>query len=122
MSRRSVYGWIAGLALVAELVIGFWVRDRFVRPYLGDVLVAVMLCCLWRFAFPKGSGRMPFGMFLFCAGVEFFQLLRLPDRWGITDTLLGVVLGSTFDWKDIFCYGIGCGLFWIWERSFLEKR
>ena len=30
---------------------------------------------------------------------------------GIAGTALGILLGSTFDWKDILCYGLGCLLF-----------
>lgn len=46
MRRRGPYLLAFLLLLAAETAIGLFVRDRFVRPYLGDVLAAALLCCL----------------------------------------------------------------------------
>ena len=111
MSRRWRYGFMCLGLLAIELVIGLWVRDNFVRPYVGDVLAAVLLCCLWRFLFLGDSKWLPLGIFFGCAAVEGIQLLELPRRFGFEGTFWAVLLGSTFDWKDLICYGIGCALF-----------
>ena len=34
--------------------------------------------------------------------------------------LFSILIGTTFDWKDIACYGVGCvmtGLWEIWMRK-----
>lgn len=38
----------AAVLLLIEIGIALFVHDRFVRPYGGDILVTVLLCCLWR--------------------------------------------------------------------------
>ena len=41
-----------------EGAIAIWVHDRFVRPYMGDVLVAVLVYCfvrIFRPEFPPGG-------------------------------------------------------------------
>ena len=84
---------------------------------MGDVLVTVLLCCLLRSIWPNGSPRLPVWVFGFSAAVECIQLLELPTRLGLESTVLGVILGSTFDWKDLVCYAVGCVLFALAERK-----
>ena len=113
MKKRLIYGSVFLLLLALEICIGAFVRDDFVRPYVGDVLVTVLLCALFRVAVPEKCPWLPLGVFLFAAGVELIQLIPKPALEG---TLLGIAIGSTFDPKDLLCYGIGCALFFLGER------
>ena len=45
---RRWYALAFGLLLLLEALIAVFVHDRFVRPYLGDVLAAVLLYWLRR--------------------------------------------------------------------------
>ena len=97
-----------GLLLV-EICIALFVHDDFIRPYVGDVLVTVLLCCLSRAVLPKLHPALPvFGVSL---AAELWQWLGLTKKLGLDGTVLGVILGATADWKDIMCYGMGCILF-----------
>lgn len=112
MKQRRWYLLCAAALLLTEILIGAFCGG-FVRIYLGDVLVTVLLCCLFRCVFPKGMPWMPAGVFLFSVAVECFQSIHIPALEG---TVLQVILGSTFDGKDLICYGIGCLCFWLVER------
>ena len=101
-----------GLLLV-EICIALFVHDDFVRPYVGDALVTVLLCCLSRAVLPKLHPALPvFGVSL---AAELWQWLGLTKKLGLDGTVLGVILGATADWKDIVCYGMGCLLFSLTE-------
>ena len=39
--------------LCVEILIGAFVHDQFIRPYLGDVLVILLLCCFMRILLPS---------------------------------------------------------------------
>ena len=110
MKKRTPYliGFLVTLAL--EICIGAFVRDSFIRPYVGDVLVTVLLCSLGRTLFPDRFPWLPAAVLVFAAGVECFQLIDIPALDG---TLLGIILGSTFDPADLICYTVGCLLFII---------
>ena len=112
MSMKKRLPYLLGFTavLVIELCIGIFVRDDFVRPYVGDVLVTVLLCCLGRMVFPDRFPWLPAAVFLFAVAVECVQLFSIP---ALEDTVWGVLLGSTFDGADILCYGIGCASFVI---------
>ncbi len=118
-AQRFPYLIAALVILGLEIYIGGWVRDAFIRPYGGDILVAALLCCLWRCVSPKGN---PFGIFLFCVAVELSQLLNLPTLLGIEGTVLAIILGSSFAWLDILCYAAGCAAFYGIEYFFLRRK
>ena len=117
MKKRLPY-LIGFLALLGcEILIGAFVRDAFVRPYLGDVLVTALLCCLVRTLWPEGSKALPVWVFAFSAAVEFSQLWDLPRLLSLEGTLWQVLMGSSFDWRDLLCYAAGCGIFALTERK-----
>ena len=96
-----------------EICIALFVHDAFVRPYVGDVLVTVLLCCLSRVVFPKLHPALPvFGLSL---AAELWQWLGLTKRLGLEGTAFGIILGSTADWRDLVCYTAGCLIFSVAE-------
>lgn len=110
MKRRLPYLIAFLVILTVEVCIGAFVHDRFIRPYVGDILVAVLLCCLAKTVWP----RLPLAalwVLVLCLAAETVQLLDLPARLGLEGTVLEIALGATFDWKDLICYFLGCTLF-----------
>ena len=115
--KRIAYG-IATVALfVVELLIALFMHDDFIRPYVGDVLVVVLIYTFVRIFLPKGIRLLPLYIFSFAAGVEVLQYFRIAEVLGLSENrILSVVIGSVFDWKDIVCYGVGCGLLGLYEH------
>ena len=116
--------FVVGLATAVgfEILIGKYVHDAFIRPYVGDVLVVVAVYLLARAIWPKGHPWLALWVFLFAALVECMQGLGWGNLPVIRDSrLLRVMLGSTFDWRDLLCYAVGCGIIALAER-FMEKR
>lgn len=111
MRARAGYALAAVVLLVCEVLIALYVRDDFLRPYGGDILVTALLCCLLRAAVPARIPYLPFWVFLFAAAVEMAQALGIasliPQGW----TVVRVAVGSSFSVWDIVCYAAGCLLF-----------
>ena len=115
MKKRS-WCLICFLALLAiETAIALFVHDHFVRPYVGDALVTLLLCCFVRCFFPYRPKWLALYVFLFSVAVEISQLVGIADRLHIENAALRVLLGATFDFKDIFCYFVGCAVFFAAE-------
>ena len=111
MEKRIFYIISFLMIFCIEVLIALYVRDSFVRPYMGDALVVVLVYSFVRIFIPTGIPRLPFYVFLFACFVEILQYFQLVETLGITNRALRIILGSTFDWKDIVCYGAGCILF-----------
>ena len=121
--RRLCHAAAFLLLLAAEVLIALFVHDRFVRPYLGDVLAVVAVYCFVRIFVPSRCGLLPLYVFFFAAGVELLQYFRLAERLGLTgNRFLRVLLGSVFDWADIACYAAGCVALAVWELFCRRRR
>lgn len=113
---RWRYGLVFLLLLGVEIVIALFVHDRFVRPYLGDVLVVWVVYAFARTLFPTGFPWLPAGVTLFAVLVEVGQAFGLVDRLGLGHIrFFRILLGSVFDWADVLCYLIGGGLILLAE-------
>ncbi|ADZ83675.1 ribosomal maturation YjgA family protein [Cellulosilyticum lentocellum] len=104
------------ILLCIEILIAICVHDTFIRPYVGDLLVVVVLYCIVRVIIPDKYRLIPFWIFVFAAFIECLQYMKWVERFGIeNNAFLRILMGATFDWKDIVCYGIGCILLGIYE-------
>lgn len=110
--RRLYYTAAFLVILLTEVLIALFVRDRFIRPYVGDVLVTVLLCCFARIFVPDRLPTLPLWVFMFSVLVEIGQYFDFVTLLGLGDSrFFRVLLGSTFSWADMVCYGAGCILF-----------
>ena len=117
LKARLIYGGLFLFVLVTEILIALFVNDAFVRPYVGDVLVTVLICCFCRVFFLKGVNALPIFVFLFAAMVEIGQYFDMVKLLGLADNLLlSTIMGRTFSVCDLLCYGIGCLAFWGMEH------
>jgi hypothetical protein len=112
------YFGIACVLFLVEAFIAFFIRDQFVRPLLGDLLVVVWLYTLVRAFCSLPKLQVALGVLLFAVGIEFSQWLGLVQWMGWEDSRVArIVLGQSFDWKDLVAYFIGTGLvLWLDQR------
>lgn len=121
-TKRLWYLCAAVLIIAAEVIIAKYVHDDFVRPYLGDVLVVIAVYTVVRTVHPEGWPLLPAGVFAFAVTVEVLQYFRITEVLGVSDNrFLRILIGGTFDWKDILCYAAGCMLLAVWEMIRAKK-
>ena len=107
--KRVIYAAASLLLLGIEILIGLYATG-WVRNYLGDVLVVILLYTLCRTVSPEKPGRwyiLPTAILVFSFMVEFLQLWGFCDRFGITNKLLRIIIGTGFSVVDLISYAIG---------------
>lgn len=103
--------------LIVEVLIALFVHDEFIRPYIGDVLVTVLICTFLRIFIPESVKLLPLYVFIFAAGVEILQYFRVVEVLGLAENrFFSILIGSIFDVKDIVCYGVGCVVFFLGDK------
>ena len=111
------------ILLGVEVLIALFVRDTFIRPYVGDMLVTVVICLLLRGVTPNRAKLLPLWVFLFAAAVEIGQHFDFVALLGLENNrFISVLLGRTFSLADIICYGVGCLVFFAAEGFILKKH
>ena len=107
--KRLSYFLIFCSLMAVEVCIALFVHDSFIRPYVGDMLVTLLLCCMARGAVPEKMRLLPLYVLLFAACVEIGQYFDVVALLGLEDNrIISIALGRTFSWLDLVCYAIGC--------------
>lgn len=96
------------LLLAVEVLIALFVHDDFVRPYVGDMIVTVVVWSFLRIIFPDKFKLMSLYVMIFAILVEVGQYFHYTELLGITNPILVTMMGTTFAWADIACYAVGC--------------
>lgn len=116
MKKRILYAVATLFLLLIEVIIALYVHDDFIRPYVGDVLVVIVIYTFIRIIVPEKCKLIPLFLFVFAAGVEMLQLANIVEILGVADNkFLKILIGSVFDIKDIVCYAVGCVILCMYE-------
>ena len=120
---RKLYSLIFFVLLLVEISIALWVRDDFIRPYLGDFLVVILIYSFLMSIFPKLSiSKALIIVLVFSFSVEFFQLINIVEILNFQPPkIIMIVLGSSFSLGDLLAYSLGIpfilGIEYIFNRS-----
>ncbi len=105
-----------------EVFIALFVQDKFIRPYIGDVLVVILIYTAVRVIFPYKIKLLALYIFLFASFIEILQLINIVKILGFENNkILSIAIGSVFDIKDIICYAVGSLLLIIFELKIKRK-
>ena len=123
MRKRILYLITTIFLLTIEVLIALYVNDHFIRPYLGDMLVVIVIYTFVRIFVPERWPLLTLAIFIFAIFVEILQWFHIVDVLGISySRFFSVLFGGVFDWKDILCYGLGCALVGLYEYMIRRKQ
>lgn len=82
----------------------------FIRAYLGDVIVVLLLYTLVKsFVEVSNDRKLILGILAFSFVIEFAQYFNIAEKLGFKPgSLMYIVIGNSFSWIDILCYAVGC--------------
>ena len=115
------YAIITVIILLIEIGIALFVKDRFIRPFVGDLLVVVLLYFGFRTILKARARRVAIGVLVFACFVEVLQHFSLVERLGWEgNEFARIILGSTFDWLDLLAYVLGVTIAISLDKQFLH--
>lgn len=123
MKKRIIYAIVTFCLIVIEVLIAIFIHDKFIRPYIGDVIVVVVIYTFIRIFIPEKCNLLPLWVFIFAAGVEVLQLFHIVDLLGLGSIrFFRILIGSVFDLHDILCYAVGCMLLGVYEIIIYKSK
>lgn len=89
----------------------------FVRAYLGDVIVVMLIYTLILTFFKiEKCTKLTIGIFIFSVIVEVLQYFKIADVLNLKPgSIAAIVVGNSFSWIDILCYAVGCVILYLVE-------
>lgn len=101
---------IAVFVFITEILIATtFAHTGFIRPFLGDYLVVILLYHLLKSARDIPPLKLAVGVFVFACMVETAQYFQLADLLGFPrGSIMSILIGTNFSWADILMYLLGC--------------
>lgn len=96
-----------------EVIIATYIHDNFIRPYLGDTIVIVLIYAFVMGFFSLGHTlsskiKVAFYVLLFAFIIEALQASSFIYSVGLDDYKWArVILGTSFSWWDMLAYIAG---------------
>ncbi len=118
MMFQKKYFFLTLLLFLIEVLIAICIHDKFIRPYIGDVLVVMLIYCFLRI-FVKGKTIViAFSVFLFACIVELLQYFRFIEILGWEDSKLAkTIIGHSASYIDLLAYFAGFLLILLFEKK-----
>ncbi|KAA2243905.1 DUF2809 domain-containing protein [Chitinophaga agrisoli] len=113
------YAVLTLILFIIEVLIALFLHDRFIRPYVGDFLVVILVYCFVCSFMRARTLAIVLGVLLFACTVETLQYFNVVKLLGLSHSrVANIVIGTSFSWSDILAYVLGL-LFtvvfeWIW--------
>lgn len=115
---RIVYAAAAIVLFCIEVVIALYVRDDFVRPYIGDVLAILLVYAALRALTPLRLGSALATTMGIAVLIEVAQAAKLLSALGLGENRVArIVFGGSFDWLDLAAYAVGGIIVWAVELA-----
>lgn len=124
MNIKYRYLGLFTILLMLDIYIGVFVHDNIIRPFVGDALVVGVIYFFIR-SFMNKRKFLFIYVFLFSCFIEVGQYFNLVSLLHLENYKVArIIIGSTFDLKDIFSYFIGAIFIFIYEivEDFFSKK
>ncbi len=107
----------AALLFLIEVFIALYVKDAFIRPYIGDLLVVILIYCMVKSCLNISVWPAAIGVLLFSYMVEVLQYLKIVEVLHLQGSKFArVIIGTSFSWGDMLAYTLGIGVVLVLEN------
>ena len=114
---------MAVLIFIIEILIARFAHDRIVRPYIGDLLVVILIYCFIKSFFDTPVLKTALGVLLFAYIVEILQSFDIITKLGLQDIgWARIAIGTSFAWIDLIAYTAGIALVICIEKIMASKK
>ena len=120
---KRLYFIFTILLFIIEVLIALYVHDRIVRPYIGDVLVVILIYCFLRSFLDISVFSAAIATLLFAYLVEIGQYFNMVIVLGLQECKIArIVIGNSFGWIDLVAYTLGVGLVFAIEKIVSQRN
>ncbi|MEO5910820.1 MAG: DUF2809 domain-containing protein [Pelobium sp.] len=123
MWRFNIGYFIASIFLFCvEVLIAIYAHDDIIRPFIGDLLVVILLYCMVKSVIQTGVFIPAIAVLLFSYLIETLQYFQIVHLLGLDDSkLANIIIGNSFAWMDILMYSLGIAIVLLVEIGIRNK-
>jgi len=116
---HKIYFAISLLLFITEILIAVYAHDRIIRPYIGDMLVVILIYCFVKSFCAIWVWPLAVGVLIFAYLVELSQYFKLARLLGLQHNRFAkIIMGTSFEWIDLAAYTVGIAVVIAAEKHF----
>jgi len=120
--NKNYFG-LAILFFCIEVLIALFLNDSVIRPYLGDVLVVILIYCFLKSFLQLPVLTAAIFVLIFSFAIEFLQFLNIVEILQLEKSKIArTVIGTSFSWIDLLTYVVGIAIAIIVEKYWFKKE
>jgi hypothetical protein len=119
----KLYFLAAVIIFGIEALIALFLHDGFIRPYVGDTLVVILIYCFVRSFLDTPVLKTALCVLLFAYLVEVAQYFHIVNRLGLQKSqIASVVIGTSFEPIDLIAYTVGFAIILYAEKIIARRK
>jgi Protein of unknown function (DUF2809) len=120
---NRVYFILSVLLFGIEILIAKFAHDQFIRPYVGDLLVVILIYCFIKSFLNTPVLITALSVLLFSYTVEILQYFHTVERLGLQKSKFArIIIGTSFEWIDIVAYNLGIIFVLCFEKIVADRK
>ena len=115
------YFVLAVLILAIEILIAKFAHDEIIRPYVGDLLVVILIYCFIKSFLNTPVLTTALSVLIFSYAIEILQYFHAIKWLGLQNSKIArTIMGDSFEWIDLVAYTIGIVVVIYTEKLFAK--
>jgi hypothetical protein len=111
------------LLFLVEVLIALYVHDSIIRPYVGDLLVVILIYCFIKSFLDVRVFPTAIFVLLFSFSVEVLQYFTIVEKLGLEKSkVASTIIGTSFEWIDLLAYLGGIIIVLVIEKTRLKNE
>ena len=120
---KPSYFLTAVILFFAEVLIALYAHDQIIRPYVGDLLVVILIYCFIKSFVNTPVVSTAIAVLIFSYTLEVMQYFNIVSLLGLQHyPIARIVIGTSFEWIDLIAYTVGIAIVLLGEQIFVRKN
>ncbi|WP_291094120.1 DUF2809 domain-containing protein [Empedobacter sp. UBA6745] len=114
---------IAIIIFLIEVIIALYIKDKIIRPFVGDILVVIFIYYFIKAFINTKTINIAIFTLFFSFVVEILQYFNFVEMIGLGHNKAArIIIGTSFSWIDLLCYFIGFILLFFIDKDLKKKN
>ena len=114
---------IAIIIFLIEVIIALYIKDKIIRPFVGDILVVIFIYYFIKAFINTKAINIAIFTLTFSFVVEILQYFNFVEIIGLGHNKAArIIIGTSFSWIDLLCYFVGFLSLFLLDKDLKKSK
>ena len=114
---------IAIIIFLVEVFIALFIKDKIIRPFVGDILVVIFIYYFLKAFINTKAINLAIFTLIFSFVVEILQYFNFVELIGLGHNKAArIIIGTSFSWIDLVCYFVGFIIIFFIDKDLKKNK